>query len=130
VARPAGRIAICKWGTPQENEFFAFLAALDGGIDLARLAGADPVSRAVDRLPLIVVATGSFAAPMTMPGDAALLGALTRAGLIAGADVLPDGIAHAARRFRRPDGSYHFDNRLRFWILTATGRRPPAPSRR
>jgi SAM-dependent methyltransferase len=135
VLRPDGRIAVCKWGAPQDNEFFAFLGALGGGIDLASLAAADPVSRAIDRLPLSVVATGTVPAPIEMRDDAALLGALTGAGLVTGADVLPDRVADAAGRFRRADGSYRFDNRLRYWVLrkngvTTTGRRPPAPSPR
>ena len=121
VTRPDGRIAVCKWGPPQDNEFFAFLAALDGTIDLASLADADPVAHAMDRLPLTVTTTGSVAAPIEMTDDSALLAALGRRG---------GEVLEAASPFRRPDGSYRFDNRLRFWILTATDRRPPAPSHR
>src|SRR5262245_23005650 len=38
VARPGGRVAICKYGRPADNEFFAFLVALRGnGVDLEGL---------------------------------------------------------------------------------------------
>lgn len=44
VARPDGRIAICKWGPPAENEFFAFLLSI--GAAGAREEAAAPYRQA------------------------------------------------------------------------------------
>src|SRR5215218_7243035 len=53
VARPGGRLAVCKYGRPADNEFFAFLAALDPQRPrLEKLAGSDVVERAIGRLGL------------------------------------------------------------------------------
>src|SRR3954453_3851700 len=45
-----GYVAVCKYGNPRENEFFAFLAALPPDrFDLARLPHTDDVDRALER---------------------------------------------------------------------------------
>ena len=45
-----GCVAVCKYGNPRENEFFAFLAALHPDrFDLARLPHTDDVDRALER---------------------------------------------------------------------------------
>jgi SAM-dependent methyltransferase len=112
VTRAGGRIAICKWGAPQDNEFFAFLGSLGaGGVSLERLPATDPVQDAVRRTCLEVLATGTVAAPMEMADDAALEAALDAAGITGRARV-----AAAAAPFRTRDGAYRFENRLRYWI--------------
>jgi ubiquinone/menaquinone biosynthesis C-methylase UbiE len=107
VARPGGRIAICKWARPQENELFALLLAL--GAD-ARFPASDPIDDAVARAGLDVVATDHVPLAIEVGDEAALEAALVAAG--ADSRALP----HAAASFRQPDGSYRFDNRLRYVI--------------
>lgn len=108
VARPGGRLAVCKYGPPADNEFFAFLGALDPdrlGID--GRAAADPVEQAIGRLQLEVVATGEVPAVMRLAGDEALAAAVAA----------PRGsVVAAAAPYRQPDGSYRFVNRYRYWI--------------
>jgi len=120
VVRPDGRIAICKWGAPAENDFFAFLASIGaGGVRGGRLPATDPVQDAIRSAPLDVIATGHVSAPIELADDVALEASLTRAHI----DVEPGGfgseasVGAAAAPYRRPDGSYRFENRLRFWVM-------------
>jgi SAM-dependent methyltransferase len=120
VLRPGGRIAVCKWGPPAGNEFFGFLAAIGaGGVRGDQLPAADPVSHAIRGSGLEVVSIGDVAAPIEMAGDEALEESLSRAGIVADPVGVPGvtPVAAAAAPFRRPDGTYRFENRLRFWIL-------------
>ena len=113
VLRADGRIAVCKWGPPDGNEFFAFLASIGaGGVRGDLLAVSDPVDDAIRSTRLAVLATGDRPAPIEMAGDAALESSLARAGVAAGPRVIA-----AAARWRRDDGTYRFDNRQRYWIL-------------
>ena len=120
VVRPSGRIAICKWGPPAGNEFFAFLASFGaGGVRAGHLPATDPVEDAIRARRLEVLRTADVPAPIELADGAALATSLARAGV--GADPLaPPGAtsaAEAAARYRQPDGSYRFENQLRFWIL-------------
>jgi SAM-dependent methyltransferase len=113
VVRADGRIAICKWGPPDGNEFFAFLASIGaGGVRGDLLAVSDPVHDAIRSTRLLVLATGDLPAPIEMAGDTALESSLARAGVAAGSRAIA-----AAARWRRDDGTYRFDNRQRYWIL-------------
>ena len=120
VVRADGRIAVCKWGPPAGNEFFAFLTSIGaggvragaGGVRGDELPAIDPVETAVRSTRLVVLATGDLPAPIEMAGDAALESSLSRAGI--GAD--PAAIA-AAAPYRQADGTYRFRNRQRYWIL-------------
>jgi SAM-dependent methyltransferase len=113
VVRADGRIAICKWGPPDGNEFFAFLASIGaGGVRGDLLAVSDPVHDAIRSTRLLVLATGDLPAPIEMAGDTALESSLARAGVAAGSRAIA-----AAARLRRDDGTYRFDNRQRYWIL-------------
>jgi SAM-dependent methyltransferase len=113
VVRADGRIAICKWGPPDGNEFFAFLASIGaGGVRGDLLAVSDPVHDAIRSTRLLVLATGDLPAPIDMAGDTALESSLARAGVAAGSRAIA-----AAARWRRDDGTYRFDNRQRYWIL-------------
>jgi SAM-dependent methyltransferase len=113
VLRPDGRIAVCKWGPPAGNEFFAFLAAIGaGGVHGELGLVSDPVEDAIRGSRLEILDTDDVAAPIEMAGDAALEASLSRAGIGAAASVTA-----AAAPYRRADGGYRFDNRLRFWIL-------------
>jgi SAM-dependent methyltransferase len=113
VLHTDGRIAICKWGPPAGNEFFAFLTSIGaGGVRGDLEAVSDPVQDAIRSTRLAVLATGELPAPIEMADDTALESSLTRAGVAAG----PRAIA-AAAPWRRDDGAYRFDNRQRYWIL-------------
>jgi SAM-dependent methyltransferase len=116
VLHPDGRIAICKWGPPAGNEFFAFLTAIGaGGVRGDQLPMNDPVSDVILASRLEVVGTGQVAAPIEMAGDVALEESLSRAGV----EAFPaaTALAAAAAPYRRADGGYRFENRLRYWIL-------------
>lgn len=130
VTRPGGRVAVCNWGRPgdqQVHEIFEPLAELEPsgprdapdvgepGVleDLARQAGLTP-ERAEE-----------VAVPYSFPDwaglERALLG-LAPAYRIDGATaarVIREAVEQRAERFRRPDGSYRFDNRWRFMIAVA-----------
>jgi SAM-dependent methyltransferase len=113
VLRADGRIAICKWGPPDGNEFFAFLTSIGArGVRGDQLPATDPVEVAIRSTGLAVLATGELPALIEIAGDAALESSLSRAGVDAG----PDAIA-AAARWRDADGTYRFDNRQRYWLL-------------
>ncbi len=120
VLRPSGRLAVCKWGPPQDNEFFAFLLSLGVRGARGRLPAADPVDAALDRLGGRDVARGDVPAVMEIAGEAALVTALEAAG--AGREAGPDGawarrVAEAGAAYRRPDGRYRFRNRLKYRIV-------------
>jgi SAM-dependent methyltransferase len=120
VVRPGGRIAICKWGPPAGNEFFAFLTAIGaGGVRGDRLPMTDPVSDAILGSHLDVAGTGEIAAPIEMAGDAALEASLSRAGIEA--THAASAVIAAAAPYRRADGGYRFENRLRYWVLRRRG---------
>jgi SAM-dependent methyltransferase len=122
VLRPGGRIAVCKWGPPAGNEFFAFLAAIGaGGVRGDQLPVTDPVSDAIRESRLEVLVTGDVAAPIEMAGDAALAASLSRAGIAADPVAVPGAstVAAAAAPCRRADGTYRFENTLCFWVLVS-----------
>jgi SAM-dependent methyltransferase len=135
VVRPAGRIAVCKWGPPAGNEFFAFLASFGaGGVRAERLPVGDPVEDAIRVTRLEVLASDEVPAPIELGSEAALVDSLARAGILAdpiaadpivadtiAGDPIAAPVARAAAetavRYRQPDGRYRFNNRLRFWVL-------------
>ena len=119
VARREGRIAMCKWGPPAENEFFAFLISLGaGGVSGDRLPAGDPLEDAIRATRIEVLDCADLPAPIHFPGEAQLYAALKRAGIehdsrVASVEI---DISAAAAPYRRADGSYRFENRLRYWI--------------
>lgn len=120
VLRLDGRIAICKWGPPDGNGFFAFLTAIGaGGVSGDRLPVTDPVENAIRSSRLEVLATGDVPAPIEMADDASLESSLSRAGIDLGPDVggAQTSLIAAAARYRQADGRYRFDNELRYWVL-------------
>ena len=120
VVRTDGQIAVCKWGPPSQNEFFAFLTSIGaGGVGRGRLPVGDPVEDAIRSAPVEVLSTGDVSAPIEMVDDAALQESLSRAGVAPDAVRIGPGISviGAAAPYRRPDGGYRFENRLRYWLL-------------
>jgi SAM-dependent methyltransferase len=120
VVRPSGRIAVCKWGPPAGNEFFAFLASFGaGGVRADHLPASDPVQDEIQASGLEVLVTADVPARIELRSDAALADSLARAG-IAADPIAPPGAtstAEAAAAYRQPDGTYRFENQLRFWVL-------------
>jgi SAM-dependent methyltransferase len=119
VSRRGGRLAICKWARPEDNEFFALLIALGAG-RRESLGATDPVDEAVRRTGLAVCDTGEVAVAMEMADAAALESALISAGAIQGPCDQPQQrrLLAIARRFRRPGGSYRFVSRLGYLVVT------------
>ena len=112
-----GRVVVCKYGRPADNEFFAFLAALDAQHPpLEQLAGSDVVEHAIGRLGLAVTSTGDVTSTMSLPGPDALEAALVSAGARIGS---PAQVRTAGAAYRQADGSYRFANRLRYWMISA-----------
>ena len=130
VTRKGGRVAICNWGRPDDQEvqpIFEPLAELNpqaprdvpdvgepGVLEgLARQAGLTPER------------TGEVAVPYSFSDWAALeraLLGLTPAYRIDDATatrVIRETVEPMAEPFRRADGSYWFDNRWRFMIAVA-----------
>ena len=110
-----GRVAVCKYGRPADKEFFAFLGSLEP--DRLRLEGLpekDAVARAIERLGLDIVDAGGAPAVMALADAQALAAALTSAGARLGS---PAQLAAAAAPYRQADGSYRFENRLRYQIV-------------
>jgi SAM-dependent methyltransferase len=107
-----GLLAVCKYGNPLENEFFAFLAALaPERFNLARLPTRDDVDRALERFD--VSERGVVSTAITFDDHAALTAAVE----------LPVTDA-AAAPYRQPDGGYRFAQPLKYAIVNAR------PSRR
>src|SRR6478735_1581426 len=81
VARPGGQVALCKYGRPADNEFFAFLAALDPGrVRLGDLPEQDPVDAALDRQGHPVAAVGEIPTAMMFSSADSLAAAVQEAG--------------------------------------------------
>jgi SAM-dependent methyltransferase len=107
-----GLVAVCKYGDPRANEFFAFLAALHPArFDLARLPRHDDVDRALDRY--AVREHGVVATAMTFADAAALAAALDEPWAV-----------EAAAPYRQPDGSYRFAQPLKYRIIESPCHRP------
>jgi SAM-dependent methyltransferase len=120
VVRIGGRLAVCKWGPPVENQFFAFLAAVGAnGVRAQPLPANDPVQDAIRGPHLDVLVTGDVPAAIEMADDTALEASLARAGVVPeiGASTQAQSLVAAAAPYRQADGSYRFDNRLRFSVL-------------
>jgi SAM-dependent methyltransferase len=109
VSRPGGRLAVSKWGRPEDNEFFAFLGVL--GQPTADLH--DPVDAAFERLGLTPEIDAHVPVVMEMADDEALAAALASAGGRASAA----RVVEAAAPWRRPDGGYRFTNRMRYRVV-------------
>jgi SAM-dependent methyltransferase len=120
VVRIGGRVAVCKWGPPAENQFFAFLAAVGAnGVRAQSLVGNDPLQDAIRAANLEVLVTGNVPAAIEMADDSALKASLARAGIVPEIDAASEAqsVIAAAASYRQADGSYRFDNHLRFWVL-------------
>ncbi len=123
VVRPGGSVAVCNWGRMEHRELFAVIRALrdgpsaarseigePGGLEaLARRAGLEPRHGGEVEIPY--VAPDQETLEQAFLNDAHF-GALQRLGETETRRL----IAEAAQPFRRPDGSYRFENRFRYLI--------------
>ena len=110
---------MCKWGLPADNEFFAFLISLGaGGVSGDPLPAGDPLEDAIRASQLDVLDSADLPAPIDFPGRDELDAALKRAGIEPDPRMAPAqmDIGAAAAPYRRADGTYRFENRLRYWI--------------
>jgi len=134
VARPGGLVAICNWSRIEERELWAVLAPLrelappepdppgpptpavgEPGVleDLARQAGLDPIR------------AGDVDVPFEAPDRATLERALLVDAMFlhlpdeSRADAVRATIDEAGAPYRRPDGSYRFENRFRYVVAQA-----------
>ena len=119
VVRIGGRLAVAS-GVSAENQFFAFLAAVGAnGVRARPSVGEDPLADAIAAAHLELLVTGDVPAAIEMSDDAALELSLSRAGIVpeVGVSAQVGSVIAAAAPYRQADGSYRFDNHLRFSIL-------------
>ena len=120
IVRIGGRLTVCKWGPPADNQFFAFLAAVAAnGVSAQPDVRDDPLADAIAAAHLELLVTGDVPAGIEMAGDTALEQSLSRAGIVPelGGLTGAESVIAAAAPYRQADGSYRFDNHLRFWVL-------------
>jgi SAM-dependent methyltransferase len=127
VVKPGGVVAICNWGPMEHRDLFAVLDVLRERPSAAGPAIGDPgeLEDRARRAGLEPRAAGDVEVPFEARDQAALeraflidatSGALERLGE---AEVRRR-VAEAAAPFRRPDGSYRFENRFRYVIASST----------
>jgi SAM-dependent methyltransferase len=132
VARAGGQVAVCNWGRLEERELSTVFDVLSE-LQPPPAQEAAPVERPAIGEPgmLEQLARAAGLAPrragdVEVPYEAPDLPTLERA-LLEGSGFLPavehageqavrDAITVAAAPFRRPDGSYRFENRFRYLI--------------
>ena len=129
VTRPGGRVAVCNWGRSRTSRSTRSSSRSPSCSRRARVTrrasasrasggartpgGADPRARRGDRRAVLV--------PDWAGLERALLGLAPayRIDDATAARVIRETVEGLAERFRRPDGSYRFDNRWRFMIALA-----------
>jgi len=107
VLRPGGRVAVCKWGRPQDNELFALAVAMGLGRPEA-LQAEDPIETAIHRVGLKVCDRGSVPVRLELPD----VNALAETTGLNDEPALED----EAAAFRQPDGSYRFAAELAYVV--------------
>jgi SAM-dependent methyltransferase len=110
VLRPGGRLGVCKWGRPDDNELFRLAVAIGAGRPGA-LRTQDPVEGAMCDIGLSVHDRGDV--PVEL--EVADLAALARATGVKDVKAL----AEQASPYRRPDGSYRFAATLAYAVAAA-----------
>jgi SAM-dependent methyltransferase len=133
VARPGGRVAICNWS--ERREVCTVLDALEVLLppqmsspptpDRPRVRNAAVLERLVREAGLEPENGGEVDVPYEVPDEATLerallidvemLGAIDAVGEEEARRV----VLEATARYRRPDGSYRFENRFRYLIARA-----------
>ena len=132
VVRPGGLVAVCGWGRPGESELGAVIAALRALRSPAPPGPAAPplgqpgvLEDLMRRAGLAVARAGEVEAPYEVPDRPTLERALLASGGAvaamehSGEAAARAAVVDAAAPFRRPDGSYRFDNRFRYLVAQA-----------
>ena len=110
VLRPGGRLGVCKWGRPEDNELFRLAVAIGRGRPGA-LRARDAVEEAMCRVGLSVHERGDVALELEVADLAALACATGAKDETA--------LAKQASPYRRPDGSYRFAATLAYAVAAA-----------
>jgi SAM-dependent methyltransferase len=135
VTRPGGQVAVCNWGRPQDNELMSVIAALRE-LQPPPPPGAPPPDPPAVGEPGVLEAlaieaglaprqTSEVDVPFEVPDRETLERALLAPGGVlpavehSGEEAVRQAIAEAAAPFRRPGGSYRFENRFRYLIAEA-----------
>jgi SAM-dependent methyltransferase len=124
VARPGGLVAICNWSL--RRDVFVVLEAVrellppePPGPERPRVGEPGVLERLATEAGLQPGTSGEVGVPYEAPDQATL----ERAAIVdaPGADpaAVREVVGRTAKPFRRPDGSYRFENRFRFVIATA-----------
>ena len=128
VTRPGGRVAVCNWGRPEDQQvhvIFEPLAALNPQAPGEKVGEPGVLEDLAQQAGLTPERADEVAVPYSFPDWAALERALLglapayRIDDATAARVIGEAVGQRAERFRRPDGSYWFDNRWRFMIAVA-----------
>jgi SAM-dependent methyltransferase len=123
VVKPDGVVAVCNWGPPAHRELFAIMDVLREGPSAAGPVIGDPGE--LERRARLAGLEPREAREVDVPFEAPDQAALERAFMVdAAGDALERlgeaevrrRVAQAAEPFRRPDGSYRFENRFRYLI--------------
>ena len=134
VARPGGQVAICDWSRQASSELHAVLGELrplfpplppeappsgpaalsqPGALEsMLRGAGLEPTREEEIGVPFEAVDQPALERAMLAPGP--VLMAIGHSG----EEAVRDAIVAAAEPFRRPDGSYRFENTFRYLIAS------------
>jgi cyclopropane fatty-acyl-phospholipid synthase-like methyltransferase len=110
VMTPGGRLGVCKWGRPEDNELFCLAVAMGAGRPGA-LRTQDPVEEAMRRVGVSVRDRGHVPYELEVADLAALAGATGANDEAA--------LAEQASPYRRPDGSYRFSATLAYVVAAA-----------
>jgi SAM-dependent methyltransferase len=110
VLRPGGRLGVCKWGRPDDNELFRLAVAIGAGRPGA-LRTRDPVEDAMFRIGLRVHDRGDVPLELEVADLAALAGATGAKDETA--------LAEQASPYRTPNGSYRFAATLAYAVAAA-----------
>ena len=123
VVRPGGAVAVCNWGPMEQRELFVVMRALrDGpsaaGPEISRPGGLEARARQAGLEP---GEAGEIEVPYEAPDRETLVRAFFNDALFGvlqrlGEDEVRRLVLEAAAPFRRPDGSYRFENRFRYLI--------------
>jgi SAM-dependent methyltransferase len=133
VVRASGRVAICNWGRPDDNRLFDVMRPLrellprpdPRAVDLPPVGEPGVLEALAREAGLEPVCAGEVDVPFEAADDELLLRGLTSAGTAVaalehvGEDVVRSALLAAAVSFRRPDGSYRFENRFRYVVCAA-----------
>jgi SAM-dependent methyltransferase len=127
VVRPGGSVAVCNWGPMEDRQLFVVMRALRDGPSAAGPEISEPggLERLALRAGLQPGRSGDIDVPYEAPDRESLETAFLNDALFGALERLGEKetrrlIAEAAEPFRRPDGSYRFENRFRYVIASRT----------